>query len=119
LAGVCATDNKSALPPHQPAPTVREAAAEAARIAGTHKGAASDIGIDRSRFTHKLSEGTLNLKELEALGPTFAVKFATELLERFGPLVTPHARARHLLRENSRINEELAQIIDFLGERSA
>lgn len=120
LAGLCASDNKGALPPHTPAPLVREAASEAVRASGhVHKAAASDLGLDRSRFSHKLKDGTLTLKEMEILGPAFAVKFGTELLERFGPLATPHARAKQLLREMDRMNQELGQLLDYFGERTA
>lgn len=116
LAGLCASDNKGALPPHQPAPTVREAASEAIRASGnTHKAAAIDLELNRSRLSHKLKDGTLTLREMEILGPAFAVKFGAELLDRFAPLATPHARAQQVLREMRRMHDELQQLIDFLG----
>lgn len=112
LAGACA---KADLAPHPPAPRVRDCAAEAVRAKGTHKGAASDLGLDRSRFSHKLKDGSLRLSELEELGPDVAVKMAEEILEHFAPLVTPAARMRHQLRMAKRALDEAEQLVEFIA----
>lgn len=94
---------------------LREVAKEAIRRVGKQSAAASDIGIHEGRLAHKLTDGTLSLGELEKLGPHYAAEFGRQLLERFGPISTPHARAQLLMRELGRLHSELAQIIDFLG----
>jgi len=115
LADTCGKKLMAHAKPHQPAPVVREAAAEAINRTGTHKGAATDLGLDRSRFTHKLSDGTLTLKELEALGPAFVAKFGEELLERAMPLATPAARLREQIRSIRRAVDELEQGLELLA----
>lgn len=115
LASVRATANKSAVRSQEPASPLREVAKDAIRRVGKQSAAASDIGIHEGRLAHKLSDGTISLAELEKLGPHYAAEFGRQLLERFGPLATPHARAQQLLRECRRMHDELAQLIEHLA----
>lgn len=125
LADVRATENKKAARPptpppaqaQEPASPLREVARDAIRRVGKQSAAATDIGIHQGRLTHKLTDGTIQLAELEKLGPLYAAEFGRQLLERFGPVATPHARAKTLMRELRRMHDELAQLIDYLGER--
>ncbi len=119
LADIRATDNKTATRPQEPASPLREVAKDAIRRVGKQSAAASDIGIHEGRLAHKLTDGTISLAELEKLGPHYAAEFGRQLLERFGPMSTPHARAVHLMRELRRMHEELEQLIDYFGERTA
>lgn len=116
LADIRATDHKPAVRPQEAASPLREVAKDAIRRIGKQSAAASDIGIHEGRLAHKLSDGTISLGELERLGPHYAAEFGRQLLERFGPLSTPHARARQLLREMGRMQDELSQLIDHLNE---
>lgn len=119
LSGIRATDNKTAAHPKETESELRLVAKEAMQRVGKQAAAASDIGISEGRLSAKLGDGTLSLGELEKLGPQYAAEFGRQLLERFGPLATPHARAAHLLREMRRMHEELSQLIDYFGERTA
>ena len=118
LSGIRATDNKTAAHPKEPETELRLVAKEAIQRVGKQQAAASDIGISEGRLSAKLGDGTLSLGELEKLGPHYAAEFGRQLLERFGPLSTPHARAQHLMRAIRDMHDEVAQLIDYLGERA-
>lgn len=115
LATVRATDNKTALHPQVPASPLREIAKDAIRRIGKQSAAASDIGIHEGRLAHKLADGTLSLAELERLGPQYAAEFGRQLLERFGPLATPQARARQTVRAMRQALDELDAYLEFVS----
>lgn len=115
LAEVCGKSIKAELHPHLAAPRVRDVAAASVEHTTTHKGAASDIGIDRSRFSHKLKDGSLNLAQLEELGVAFAAEFGRQLLEVYGPLSTPQQRVRDAIREIRRKCDEVEQFLEFIA----
>lgn len=115
LATVRATDNKTALHSQVPASPLREIAKDAIRRIGKQSAAASDIGIHEGRLAHKLADGTLSLAELERLGPQYAAEFGRQLLERFGPLATPQARARQTVRAMRQALDELDAYLEFVS----
>jgi len=105
---------KAELDPKPPESFLRGIARETIQR-GKQGAAALDIGISEGRLSAKLSDGTLALKDLEALGPEFAVTFAEEVLRQIGPLATPKARAKQLLRDRRRIDEELEQLMEYMA----
>lgn len=115
LADVCGKPVKADLAPHIPAPRMREVAASSVESTGTQKGAATDIGIDRSRLSHKLKDGSLNLAQMEALGPAFCAEFGRQLLEEYGPLATPQMRVRQALRVMRRLIDEIEQYLEYVA----
>jgi hypothetical protein len=115
LSGLHGTPAKASLPPKPGVTELRLVAKEAIQRVGKQSAAATDIGISDGRLSAKLEDGTLSLRELERLGPHYAAEFGRQLLERFGPLATPHARARQLLQEHRRIADELFAIIEHLS----
>lgn len=115
LAGVCGKPVKADLHPHTGAPRMRDVAASSVENSGTQKGAAAEIGIDRSRLSHKLKDGSLNLAQMESLGPTFLAEFGRRLLEEFGPLSTPQQRVREAIREIRRRCDEVEQFLEFIA----
>lgn len=85
---------------HGDASRLRDVAAETIRRVTTQKAAALTIGIDQSRLSHKLKDGSVTLKQLELLGADYAVRFALDLLEAFGHVTkSPKERARERLPE--------------------
>lgn len=101
---------KASLRPHTPACSMREDAREA--VKRTTKQEQNGAGLSQSRLSHKLSDGTLMVKEMEALGPAFAAEWGRMLLERYAPLVTPQAR----MRENVRVIRQRLDELDQLAE---
>lgn len=115
LADVCGKPAKADLHPHLPAPLLREVAATAIERTDIQKEIADQIGIHRSRLTHKLKDGSLTLRQLEELGPEFFVILGQELLETFGPLATPQARARQVIRAIRAALDELDQFTELIA----
>jgi hypothetical protein len=112
LADVRATEHKGA---QEAARHLREVAKDAIRRVGKQGAAAIDIGIHEGRLAHKLSDGTISLAELEKLGPHYAAEFGRQLLERFGALATPQARARQKIREARQALDELDQFLEHIA----
>lgn len=86
LADVCGKPVKAALAPQLPATDLRRDAAEAMRRVSSQKSAAITIGLDEGRLSHKNSDGTLTLAQLEKLGPDYAAELGKSLVEKYAPL---------------------------------
>lgn len=115
MAGVCGKPIKADLVPHTGAPLLRDVAAIAIERTDIQKEVADQIGIHRSRLTHKIKDGTLTIKQLEELGPRFFVNFGRELIEAYAPMETPRARLRAISTQRRRLDDEEEQIIDGLA----
>lgn len=111
LADVCGKPAKADLRPQVPATDLRELAAEARTRTVKLESAADEIGIHPSRLSHKFSDGSVTLAQLEKLGPQYAFEFGRQLVERFGPLSNPHDYADRLLHEIDRLVLELKQYV--------
>jgi hypothetical protein len=115
LADVCGKPAKADLHPHTAAPLLREVAAQALERTSIQKVAADQIGIHRARLSHKLKDGTLNLAQLEAVGPEFCAELGRMLLDTFGPLSTPKARAKQDISEMRRLLDQLDQLLEHVA----
>lgn len=114
VADVCGKDAvrpKADLHPQPIASDLRGPAAEARVRSVKLESAADEIGIHPSRLSHKFSDGTVTLAQLEKLGPKYAFEFGRELMERYGPLSNPHDYADRLLLEAERVIFELKQYV--------
>lgn len=100
------TPNRTAL---------RRVIALALERVGPLKAAAEDMGIDRAQMYRQLQNGHLTIERLEALGPDFGAELGRMLLDAFGPLSTPQARARQDIREMRRLLEELDQVMEMIA----
>lgn len=110
-AAPCGFSVKAERDPHTPACDMRTHAAEV--LGRTHKQevAARLIGISQSRVSHKFSEGTVTIKELEALGVDYMVGLANQILDVYGPLASsPAARLRQIAKDARALLEEIDQI---------
>jgi hypothetical protein len=106
LSDVHGVPVKAGLHPNEPERFLREVAKDTIRAIGKQGSAAADIAISEGRLSAKLADGSIALKQLERLGLSYAVSFAENILKRYGPLATPQARARQLVREmRDRLNE--------------
>lgn len=115
LADVCGKPIKAGLHPQVPATNVREVAAEARARVVKLESAADEIGIHPARLSHKFTDGTLTLAQIERLGPTYAAELGRLLVEQFAPLATPAARIRKLADEQERIAAELRQLSEYVA----
>lgn len=59
---------------------------------GQQASAAIEIGIGDARLSAKLTDGTIQIRELEKLAPSVWVKFAEQIIEQYGALASPEAR---------------------------
>jgi hypothetical protein len=82
---------------------------------GKQAAAATEIGISEGRLSAKLGDGTLSLGELEKLDVSVVVTIAEEVLKTLGPLSTPQARARQLIRSIRQELDELAQFMEHIA----
>jgi hypothetical protein len=115
LSGTGASTAPSASERKSLAPPLRDLVAEAIRAAsGKARAAAIDIGIHEAHLSRLLKDGTLRVEQLEVLGPVFAVKFAQQLLEHYGPLCDPKDHARRSLREIEDAITDLKQFVEHL-----
>lgn len=96
-------------------PALRAVVGSVLELAGPKKAVADTLGKDRSQIRRQLESGTLDLRDLEALGPEFYVDLAKEILETYGPLATPQARAKARLREARAILDELDQALELIA----
>lgn len=114
LADVCgkdATRPKADVHPQSSATELRELAAEARVRTVKLESAADEIGIHPSRLSHKFSDGSVTLAQLEKLGAHYAFELGRQLVERYGPLSNPHDYADRLLLEAERLIFELKQYV--------
>lgn len=88
---------------------------EAIRRVSSQKAAAIDMGIDPAQLTRQLQNGHLTVERLEKLGPEYAAEFGRLLLEQYGPLSTPQARAKAAIREVRRLIDELDQVLEHIA----
>lgn len=82
---------------------------------GKQSSAASQAGISEGRISAKLSDGSFNLRELEAQGVDVVVTVAEEILRRLGPLATPKARGLQLLRDIETRCDEIRQLLEHVA----
>lgn len=113
LADVRPRCAKATLRPQEGASRLRESAADALQTVTSQKAAALDIGIHEGRLSHKLRDGSLTLKQLETLGPTYAAALGEQLTERYGEArESPKAYARRLVNQIESLLVELKQFIE-------
>jgi transposase-like protein len=94
---------------------LRRVIALALERVGPLKSAAADMGIDRAQMYRQLQNGHLTIERLEALGPAFGAELGRMLLDAFGPLSTPEARARQNLRDVRRLLDEVEQLLEHVA----
>lgn len=94
---------------------LRRVIALALERVGPLKAAAEEMGIDRAQMYRQLQNGHLTIERLEALGPHFGAELGRMLLDAFGPLSTPQARARQDIREMRRLLDELDQVVEQIA----
>lgn len=95
-------------------PALREVVGDALDSA-PKKAVAATMQKDRSQLRRELAAGTLELRDLETLGPEFYIDLAKLLLETYGPLATPVARARQLIREMRQTTDEFEQLLEHIA----
>lgn len=115
LADVCGKPIKADRHPQVPATPLRALASEARERVMKLSTAADACEVTESRMSHKFSDGKLTLEEQEALGPEYLVELGRQLLEAYGPLVTPQARMRNAIREIRRRCDEAEQFLEFIA----
>ena len=93
-------------------PVVKDAAKYAY---GKQGAAAAQLAKNEGNFSRDVDAERMTLKDLRALGPVFLVAFAKGVLDEYGPLDTPQARAQFLIKQNDRNNEELWQLVNHLS----
>lgn len=77
---------------------MRGVAADTVRaMYGKQESAAEEAHLSPSRFSHKLSDGTITLAELERFGGTYAAEFGAALVKTFGS-PDPMVQARDALK---------------------
>lgn len=100
LADVVLTPAKAEVRSQRGASQLRAVAAEAIRRVSSQKAAALEIGLNESRLSHKLKDGSVTLAQLEVLGPVYAAEFGRVLLAQYGAdAETPQDRARRVIPE--------------------
>jgi hypothetical protein len=112
LDGVRPRMAKAVTPSHT---ELRRVIALALERVGPLKAAAEEMGIDRAQMYRQLQNGHLTIERLEALGPAFGAELGRMLLDAFGPLSTPQARARQDIREMRRLLDELDQVVEMIA----
>lgn len=112
LDGVRPKMAKAVTPSHT---ELRRVIASAIERVGPMKAAAADMGIDRAQMYRQLQNGHLTIERLETLGPEFGAELGRMLLDAFGPLSTPHARARQDIRDMRRLLDELDQVLEMIA----
>lgn len=85
------------------------------RRRGNIKASAGDMQIDRAQLYRQVENGHLTVEKLEALDAAFFADLGRELLERYGPLVSPKARARQKVREIKSALDEVEQALDLIA----
>lgn len=104
---------KADLPDNRPAESLSPVVKEAAKRAHGKQGvAAAVLGKDEGNFARDVSAERTTIGDLRKLGPEFLVEFGKELLETYGPLATPRARARQTIRTMRAQLEELDQYVE-------
>jgi len=94
---------------------LRSVIAGVIRSAGKLESTADDMGVDRAQLYRQMENGHLTVERLEALDPVDYVRLGRELLEIYGPLVTPKARAKQRLRESHAALDEIEQLLEFIA----
>lgn len=102
---------KAVTPSHTP---LRRVIDQVIRQTGNVKAQAGDMQIDRAQLYRQLENGNLTIGRLEALGAAFCAALGRELVEQFGPLTTPAARAKQKVREMRAALEEIDQALELI-----
>jgi len=108
---------KAALKAELPGTSVRslpDIAKDVVQERVKQEAAAEQIGISAGRLSSKLSDGSLTLKQLDALGDDVLVATAEEILETRGR--NPVAVIRQAIRDARKAMEIIEQGVDFLSE---
>ena len=72
--------------------------------------------MDKSQLSRDLGTGHFRMERLEMLADaSFYAALGRELLERFGPLATPKARARQKVREIKSALDEVEQALELIA----
>jgi len=82
---------------------------------GKQGAAAAVLGKDEGNFARDVSAGRTTLTDMAKLGPEFLATFGASLLETYGPLATPKARARQRLKDIRTAADELDQLLEFIA----
>ena len=115
LASVRPQMAKAAISTHLPAIELRALAGEAIRrVHGKALTAAELVGVHHAHLGRLINDGDLKLKQLESLGPETLAELGKQLVEHFGALATPHARARRIVRELHHAIDELEQLVEHI-----
>lgn len=115
LSGIHGSPVKANLHPKEPEGFLREIAKDTIKTVGKIETAAEEIDISAARLSAKLTDGSVTLKQLEALGIPYAVRWAEEILRQLGPLSTPQARMREQIRAIRRAADELEQGLEHIA----
>lgn len=89
---------------------LRDVAAEALKRVTSQKVAAIDIKISEGRLSSKLKDGSLTLKQLEALGSIYGQRLGEVCREAYGT-EDPQARIRRAIREAQQKIAEVAEAL--------
>lgn len=86
---------------------------EAARkVYGKQEAAAAHLGKDAGNFSRDVKAGRLPIAQLDELGGEFLAVLGQELVEQFGTLSSPKARAQQTIREMRQKLDELQQFVE-------
>lgn len=113
-ASPCGRSVRAEIRAHGAACDMRESAKDALKRTAKQEAAAGQVGISQSRLSHKIADGTLTLRDMEAFGPSYAAEYGRQLVEKFA-VMTPKDRARATLRTISEKAEELRQLMEEMA----
>lgn len=114
LAAVCGQPAKADLHPQVSATELCDLAKHAiGRAHGKLETAGDVLDLSESHFGRLLNDGDLKLKQLAKLGPVTLAKLGKDLVERYGPLDDPEARAMQLIDTIDDATKELRQYFAF------
>jgi hypothetical protein len=92
-----------------------EVVSEAAKtIYGKQENAALVLRKHPGNFSRDLRAERMTLRDLRELGPEFLAAFGQELIDEYGELTDPKARARRTLAQMEAACRELRQFVDSL-----
>lgn len=109
IHGKDAARPKADLNPKASETALRTIAKDVIQAGGKQEAAAEEAGLSGGRFSAKLIDGSIRLRELERLGPSFAVKWAEEIIRQFGPTMTPQQFIREEVRAIRKHLENIEQ----------
>lgn len=94
---------------------LRRVIEQAVRALGKLDATAGDMRIDRAQMYRQFENGHLTVEHLERLDVNFYVELGKQLLEHYGPLATPYARAKQKVREAREALNEIDQALELIA----